>query len=102
MRTSINTLVSVALFFTSTLAISGSVLHEKRDHIPHGWSHHSKYPSDSVIPLRIGLVQPNLDAMGDLLNEVSHPDSPSYGKHWTPKMVIKKFAPSWETVDAVR
>ncbi|KAJ7463327.1 subtilisin-like protein [Mycena latifolia] len=97
MRTMRTTLVSLALLAPPALA----VLHEKRDHIPDGWSHHSRYPADAALPLRIGLVQPNLDAIDTLLNEVSQPDSPSYGKHWTAQQVAEKFAPSAETVDAV-
>lgn len=34
--------------------------------------------------------------------EVSHPESASYGKHWSASQVAKHFAPTDETIDAVR
>jgi tripeptidyl-peptidase-1 len=34
--------------------------------------------------------------------DVSHPDSPSYGKHWSATQVAEHFAPSQDTIDAVR
>ncbi|KAJ6552290.1 peptidase S8/S53 domain-containing protein [Mycena vulgaris] len=78
MRTSIKTvLVSAALLLPSVLA----VVHESHTHLPHGW--------------------PNLASIDALLNEVAHPDSPSYGKHWTAQQVAEKFAPPVESVDAV-
>ncbi|KAJ7093316.1 subtilisin-like protein [Mycena belliarum] len=93
----------LATFFLLMLLAPAAlaVVHEQRDHIPHGWSHHSKHPSDAILPLRIGLVQPNLDSIDSFLNEVAHPESSSYGKHWTAQQVADKFAPTAETIDAV-
>jgi len=54
------------------------------------------------LPLRFGLKQSNLDRIGEMLNDVSHPESPSYGNHWTPAQVTKAFAPSTETINTVR
>ena len=34
--------------------------------------------------------------------DVAHPSSENYGKHWTPEKVRETFAPSSNTVDAVR
>ena len=45
------------------------------------------------MPMRIGLVQSNLDKGYDWLMEVSSPESETYGKHWTPKQVAEAFAP---------
>ena len=52
--------------------------------------------------MRIGLTQSNLDNGPDYLMGVSHPDSPKYGKHYTVEEVTELFAPSHDTVEAVR
>ena len=52
--------------------------------------------------MRIGLTQTNLDKADQFLSDVSHPDSPNFGKHWTHEEIANKFAPSGETVDAVK
>ncbi|GLB38582.1 putative pro-kumamolisin, activation domain [Lyophyllum shimeji] len=36
-----------------------------------------------------------------MLLQVSHPESPHYGKHWTPAQIVDTFAPSRDTVNAV-
>lgn len=60
-------------------------------------------PTDPLpSPLRIGLKQSNLHHLEDLLLSVSHPVSPTYGQHWSPEKVKEYFAPSIETIDAVR
>lgn len=51
--------------------------------------------------MRIGLKQSNLDKADEFLMEVSHPESPKYGQHWTAKEVAEMFAPSEESVKAV-
>jgi len=42
---------------------------------------------EATIPLSIGLAQSNLAHADQFLMDVSYPDSPNYGKHWTPKKV---------------
>ena len=39
---------------------------------------------------------------GVLIHHSSDPASPNYAKHWTPEQVVEAFAPSNETVEAVR
>ena len=34
--------------------------------------------------------------------DVSHPESPNYGKHWPAEKIAETFAPSKDTIDAVR
>jgi len=34
--------------------------------------------------------------------DVSHPESPNYGKHWSKQQIVETFAPTRETIDAVR
>lgn len=51
--------------------------------------------------MRFALAQSNLDKADDFLMDVSHPESPNFGKHWTAKQVAETFAPSQESIDAV-
>ncbi|KAJ7931201.1 subtilisin-like protein [Mycena leptocephala] len=97
-------LFSLALAAVATAqTLSPSVLHAKRSAAPAGWSRVRRHAPDAVLPLRFGLTQPNVDmnTLEELLNDVSHPDSPNYGNHWTPARVAEHFAPSDETVRAV-
>lgn len=52
--------------------------------------------------MRIALTQSNLDQADDFLLDVSHPESPNFGKHWTHEEIANKFAPSPETFDTVK
>ncbi|KAJ6552466.1 peptidase S8/S53 domain-containing protein [Mycena vulgaris] len=83
--------------------LSPSVEHARRSHLPAGWSRVRRHAPDAVLPLRFGLTQPNVDmnTLEELLNDVSHPESPNYGMYWTPSRVAEHFAPSDEAVDAV-
>ncbi|KAH7913799.1 peptidase S8/S53 domain-containing protein [Hygrophoropsis aurantiaca] len=79
------------------------VLHEKRSQIPTGWVQARKYAPTSPLPLRIALKQSTgMDEMATYLHDVSHPDSPNYGQHWTAEQVVERFAPGNDTIDAVR
>jgi tripeptidyl-peptidase I len=61
-----------------------------------------KYHPTAVLPLRFALSQPNIHAIEHFINDISHPDSPNYGKHWTPAQVAEKFAPSHDTIQTVK
>ncbi|KAJ7200324.1 subtilisin-like protein [Mycena pura] len=80
------------------------VPHEKRAADPHasGWQLARRLEPGTVIPLRVGLQQRNLDQLEDLLMSVSHPESTTYGQHWSPAQVVDAFAPSDGTVAAVK
>ncbi|KAG1727654.1 peptidase S8/S53 domain-containing protein [Suillus paluster] len=82
--------------------ISRWQLHEKRSHIPEGWTREQTLDPSASIPLRFALAQPNIEHIEALLYEVSHPDSPNYGNHWSPGQVAAKFAPSTESIETVR
>ncbi|KAG0699469.1 peptidase S8/S53 domain-containing protein [Suillus ampliporus] len=82
--------------------ISPWKLHEKRSHIPAGWARARTLDPSALIPLRFALAQSNIEHIEALLNEVSHPASPSYGNHWSASQVAAKFAPSTESVETVR
>ncbi|KAG9240127.1 Pro-kumamolisin, activation domain-containing protein [Calycina marina] len=76
-------------------------IHEKRSGSPRKWSRGERVERDSILPVRIGLTQNNLDDGYHHLMDVSHPDSPNFGKHWSKEEVADKFAPTAEAVQAV-
>lgn len=78
------------------------VVHERRAHIPHQWSRLSRLSPESVFPVRIGLAQKNLHRAEEFINQVSHPESKDYGKHWSAQQVTDMFAPEPESVMAVK
>lgn len=78
------------------------VAHETRRSLPTGWTPVRRAEPDRVLPLSVGLVQSNLENLEAYLLDVSDPDSPNYGKHWTPARVADTFRPSPASVDAVR
>ena len=45
----------------------------------------------TILPMRIGLTQNNLQDGYDLLMDVSHPTSKNYGKHWSAQKVRVPF-----------
>ncbi|EKM51045.1 uncharacterized protein PHACADRAFT_151536 [Phanerochaete carnosa HHB-10118-sp] len=77
------------------------VLHESRRELPTGWKPVRRADPDLVLPFRVGLVQVNLHLIEDYLLDVSHPESPNYGKHWSPAKVASTFRPSKESFEAV-
>ncbi|KAG6381966.1 peptidase S8/S53 domain-containing protein [Boletus reticuloceps] len=77
-------------------------IHEKRTCIPQGWSLTRRCNPISSIPLRFALKQKNIEEIGNYLYDMSHPNSPNYGKHWTAGDVARTFAPTDETVGVVR
>lgn len=81
---------------------SPRVVHEKRDSLPAKWARTRRLGQSDVMQMRFALKQSNLDKLDDFLNDVAHPESPFYGQHWTALDVAKKFAPSTETIDAVK
>ena len=78
-------------------------LHEKRDLSRTGaWRPSTRVASDAIVPLRIGLVQTNLEHGYDRLQAVSDPASPSFGKHLSADEVHDLFSPSSEAITQVR
>ncbi|KAL1302615.1 hypothetical protein AAFC00_002987 [Neodothiora populina] len=78
------------------------VLHEKRSDGPSAWTRSVRVHRDAILPIRIGLVQTNLEHGYDHLMDVSHPSSPNFGKHWTAEQVHEAFAPEEESVQVVK
>ncbi|CAK5272853.1 unnamed protein product [Mycena citricolor] len=97
-------LFSVVLAAVATAAAAAAP-HAKRTALPGGWVRVRRHASNATIPLlRFGLTQPNSDmnTLHGLLNDVSHPESPNYGAHWTAARVQAYFAPSAESASAVQ
>jgi hypothetical protein len=61
--------VFVAAALASPIAPS-FVAHERRHEPPRGWLKPEKVPTGSILPMRIGLVQSNLEKGHDLLMDV--------------------------------
>jgi tripeptidyl-peptidase-1 len=93
---------TIAVLFAGSLALPTveHVVHEKRD----AASTHARQrlDPDAIVPIRIGLRQNNLDTGYDRLMDVSHPASGNYGKHLSAEDVHDIFAPTEETVSAVK
>ncbi|MCJ1400607.1 hypothetical protein MMC11_003813 [Xylographa trunciseda] len=83
-------------------APSTHALHEKRDAPGADWVKGARIEGGSILPMRIGLTQTNLENGYDYLMEVSDPESDRYGKYWSMEEVHEIFAPPKETVRAVR
>jgi tripeptidyl-peptidase-1 len=94
-------LLGIAASATAHPTISPWKLHEKRSHIPVGWTHAQKLDPSASIPLRFALTQSNIQDIEMFLYDVSYPDSPNYGKHWSPGQIAAKFAPSTESIETV-
>ncbi|KAJ6014201.1 hypothetical protein N7540_008792 [Penicillium herquei] len=77
-------------------------LHERRDSIPASWSEERRLDASTSLPVRIGLVQSNLEYGHELLMQMSNPASSQYRKHMTESEIHDLFAPGQERVDNVR
>lgn len=98
----VTTLLGVAIAAPSKSPRANHVVHEKRAMEPVEWVKSSRLPSDKVLPMRFGLTQQNLDKLEEMLMAVSHPESSTYGQHYSPAKVVETFAPSDETITAVK
>jgi tripeptidyl-peptidase I len=78
------------------------VLHERRTSQPVTWTQTRRLEPRKVLPLRIGLKQQNAHEIEELLMSIAHPDSPTYGQHWSPERVASYFAPSKASISTVK
>ena len=92
------------LLVTSSLAspVITHVQHEKRSPKESLWERKARVQADAIIPLRIGLVQTNLEKGYEHLLSISNSESPRYGQHFSMDEVHSLFAPTRDTVDAVQ
>jgi len=61
------------VFFAVALAspiTPSNAPHERRDGVPRGWLKSERVPEGSILPMRVGLVQSNLEKGHDLLMDV--------------------------------
>lgn len=73
-------LITAALACLTAAAPSPShVVHEKRSGLPVAWKHLSRADRSTVLPVRIGLKQSNLEHGNKFLEDVSDPESPNFG-----------------------
>jgi tripeptidyl-peptidase-1 len=56
---------------------------------------------DTPLRVHIAIAQSNISEAGSALLAISNPDSPHYGRHWTPSEVARAFAPAAEDVALV-
>lgn len=68
---------------------------------PRGWVKTRRLEADKILPMRFGMTQSNLHKLEEMLMAVSHPSSPSYGKHLSPLEVVETFAPSEASIASV-
>ncbi|KAJ3553440.1 hypothetical protein NM688_g3614 [Phlebia brevispora] len=76
-------------------------LHEYITSIPSGFEDNGPANPDSVLDLRIALVQSDTDGLLETVRNISTPDHPSYGQHLSAEEVAKFITPTPETVAAV-
>ncbi|KAK4995296.1 hypothetical protein LTR66_004858 [Elasticomyces elasticus] len=97
-------LFAAGALVSSALAspLTSHAVHERRSTLPHGWEKREALDRRAVMPMRIALTQRNIDKGYNFLEEVSHPDSPRYGQHWTAKQVANMFRASDVTIKAVK
>ena len=102
MRLSTAYLAVLSVLPLSSLAVPNPyVVHEKRDVSPE-WIRRGRIAPDAKFPVRIGLVQSNLDQGHNLLMDISSPTSPNFASHLSESAVHELFAPSEETVRETR
>jgi len=93
MRASV--LLSLGALFWSALA-SDYVVHERRHaYTDQRWSKVKQLQGNQALPIRVGLKQANLEHGNRWLMEVSDPESPRFGQHWTAKEVVDAFKPRY-------
>ena len=61
---------AIALTATAAPTFTSHAVHEKRRSEPLNWAKYSRVDNSTVLPIRIGLTQSNLDNGPSLLDEV--------------------------------
>ncbi|KDR74449.1 hypothetical protein GALMADRAFT_227502 [Galerina marginata CBS 339.88] len=80
---------------------SHHVVHERRAVEPLDWNQDRRLEPHRILPMRFGLAQQNMHRLEELLLEVSHPESPKYGQHYSAAEVVETFAPSAASIATV-
>ncbi|KAI0719330.1 subtilisin-like protein [Cerioporus squamosus] len=77
---------AVVLAVATPAPLSPHVRHESRRAVPHGWSLDRRADPDVRVPLKFRLAQSNIENLDAYLLDIADPQSPNYGKHWTPSV----------------
>jgi tripeptidyl-peptidase-1 len=94
-------LLLVGSSFAAPSASVPHVMHERRAVEPLDWVKSHRLDANKVLAMKFGLAQQNMHRLEELLLEISHPESPKYGEHYSIAEVVDTFAPSLETTNAV-
>ncbi|EPE04162.1 tripeptidyl-peptidase [Ophiostoma piceae UAMH 11346] len=90
------------LVFASVASVASAKVYNSLPSAPDGWSlARTASPSDPIT-FRIALHQRNTEELKRVVNDVSTPGHPSYGKHLTRNQLRAYTAPSVEAVDSVQ
>ncbi|KAF7378440.1 Family S53 protease-like protein [Mycena sanguinolenta] len=93
-------LLPVVLLATSVLS-NTLILHESVSHVPSGFEVLGSPSPTQEIELLVALVQPNITGLAKVLDAISFPSSPSYGKYLTAAEVAEYVKPAADSVSAV-
>jgi len=77
----------IALTSATPTPHSGMFVRSSRSDVPAGFAHLGAAAADKFIPLRVALVPNNIGGLEKILNDVSDPSSPNYGKHLSKEKV---------------
>ncbi|KAI0044866.1 family S53 protease [Auriscalpium vulgare] len=77
------------------------LVHERRDDVPHGFTHKGPAPADQTLTLRLALAHTDVGGLQDALYDVSTPGSSNYGQHLSKEDLAKYVAPTPESAAAV-
>ncbi|KAI0769585.1 peptidase S8/S53 domain-containing protein [Trametes elegans] len=91
----------VGVFVNASPAEHALLLFESREDVPPGFVLSRSAPTDTILDLRLALVQNDIPGLHKALDGVSNPDSPSYGHYLSKKEVEKFVMPRSETTAAV-
>jgi tripeptidyl-peptidase-1 len=97
------TILVIGPFVAGALSYSANhVVLERRAVDPVSWAKTRRAEAHRNLTLRIGLAQQNLHELEETLMSVAHPESQTYGQHWSAEQVAQHFAPSEATVSKVK
>ncbi|KAF8188541.1 tripeptidyl peptidase Sed3 [Mycena galopus ATCC 62051] len=93
---------ALAAFLTSAVSASSLVKHSLPD-VPSGWAEiqDADLSPSRGLNLRFGLAQHGFTELESLLQNISDPSHPSYGKHLSKEQVHALSSPSNDTLDLV-
>jgi len=70
--------------------------------VPARWQESDECSDDRAFTLTLALKEENMDKLDEYVMAVSDPTSPTFHEYWTAKQIQETFAPSSDTLDAVK